>query len=59
MRLAGACSDPDFVGRIVKVLVTGTPPDDVPEYVWANVRKERLDFDPEKPVEVIIRNVEG
>ena len=57
MKLIGGCSEPDNNNGIVKVLVT-IYTNGQPLYVWVNVLKEHIDFDWNKPVEVIIRNVE-
>lgn len=58
MRLRGECSSSVMNNGIVKVLIT-VYSDKQPQYLWANVLKENVDFDPDLPVEVIIRNVQS
>ena len=57
MRLVGDCSEPIANNGVAKVLITVFA-DPQPLYVWVDVLKEHIDFDPAKPVEVIVRNVE-
>lgn len=58
MRLVGDCSEPDNNNGIVKILIT-VYSDKQPQYLWINVLKESVDFDPDLSVEVIIRNVQA
>jgi len=55
MKLIGDCSEPNSSNGVIKILVT-IYTNGQPLYVWVNVLKEHIDFDWNKPVEVIIRN---
>ena len=56
MKLAGECSDLDYNNGIVKFLITVNDGKQQ-QQAWFNVLKEYIDFDPDIPVEVIVRNV--